>query len=52
MLFNPVIYIGLAAISLLLGILALIDTDNLWVMTPFIIFMLLFFVSLLRNPKS
>jgi uncharacterized membrane protein YbaN (DUF454 family) len=48
MLFNPVIYIALAALSLALGTVALINTDNMLVMLPSLIFTVLFSVSLFR----
>ena len=48
MLLNPLVNLLLAAVSLVIGTVALINTDNWLVMLPCLIFMLLFTLSLFR----
>lgn len=48
MLLNPLINIALALVSLILGTVALINTDNWIFMLPSLFFMVLFPISLLR----
>jgi len=48
MLFNPVINLVLTVISLALGTIAIIHTDNWLVMLPCLIFTTLFSLSLFR----
>ena len=48
MLFNPVIYIVLTGLSLALGTMGLINTDNWLFMLPCLIFAVLFSISLFR----
>lgn len=51
MIFNPIIYIALTIISLLLGTVALNETDSWLVMIPALVFVVLLFASLLQPVK-
>ena len=52
MIFNPLINIGLAALSLMFGLWALNSTENVMVMLPFLLFLGLFAFSLLRPVEN
>ena len=52
MLFNPIINIGLAGLSLLFGLWALNSTESVLVMLPFLFFLGLFAFSLLRPVQN
>ena len=51
MVLNPLIFLVLAAISLMVGITALNSSDNMMFLLPSLIFIMLFGLSLIRKVK-